>query len=41
MVPLIPKRMAIREGTRRRLLSAYTAKRVMKKAYVNEKVRRR
>lgn len=41
VVPLIPKRVAIREGTRKRLFSAYTAKRTMKKAYVNEKVRRR
>lgn len=41
VVPPIPKRRAIREGTKRRLFSAYTAKRVIKKAYVNEKLRRR
>ncbi len=40
-IPLIPKNKAMREGTRKRVLLAYTAKRVLKKAYVKEKAKRR
>jgi len=39
-IPLIPNRDAIRDGNRRRIFSAYTAKRVMKKANVKEKEKR-
>jgi len=40
-IPLIPKNKAMREGTRTRVLLAYTAKRVLKKAYVKEKAKRK
>ncbi len=41
VVPLIPKRRAMRDEVKRRFSWAWTAKRVMKKAYVKEKARRR
>lgn len=41
VIPLIPKRRAIRDEDRRRFSWACRAKRVMKKAFVKEKARRR
>jgi len=41
VIPLIPKRRAITDEDRRRCSWACRAKRVMKKAFVKEKARRR
>ena len=41
VIPRIPNKSAIRDGNRRRLFSACTAKKVMKKANVKEKEKRR
>lgn len=41
VIPLIPKRRAITDEARRRFSWACRAKRVMKKAFVKEKARRR
>lgn len=41
VIPLIPKKRAMRDEVRKRFFSACTAKRVMKKAFAKEKVSRR